>query len=106
MREVEGALLQTPTRVAGAVQASPVVANGIVYIASEGNRNTKEGLLVALDAETGEEVWQRTTKSPLFTTPIIVEDMIVVAMINDQAVLAAFDLENGDPEWSYMPILD
>jgi outer membrane protein assembly factor BamB len=90
----------------GAIQASPVVADGVVYIAAEGNRNTKEGLLVALDAETGAEIWQQTTNAPLFTTPVLVDDMIVTALNGELAVLAAFDRESGNPKWSYLPILD
>lgn len=90
----------------GAIQASPVVADGIVYIAAEGNENTEEGLLVALDAETGVEIWQRTTRASLFTTPVIVDDMIVVAMNSELAVLAAYDRVSGNPKWTYVPILD
>lgn len=103
MRQVEGDLLPVPAPVEGAVQASAVVAAGKVFIASEGNRDTGEGLLIALDAETGEEIWQRTTTASLFTTPVIVDDMIVVAMNSEQVLLSAFDLETGDPQWAYVP---
>lgn len=106
MREVQGVTQQTPVRIDGAIQASPVVADGIVYIAAEGNRNSEEGLLLALDAQTGTEVWQRTTSAPLFTTPVIVEDVIIVAMNSERVVLAAYDLESGSPQWSYLPVLD
>lgn len=106
MRQVAGTLLPTPQKVKGAVQASPVVADGRVYIASEGNRETDEGLLIALDANSGEEVWQRTVNSPLFATPVVIDDVIVVAMQSELAVLAAFDLESGDPKWTYLPVLD
>lgn len=92
--------------VEGAVQASPVVADGVVYIAAEGNVATEEGLLVALDTETGAEIWQRTTRAPLFTTPVIVDDMIVVAMNSEQAILAAYDRASGNPQWAYLPVLE
>lgn len=88
----------------GAIQASPVVADGVVYIAAEGNAATEEGLLVALNAETGAEIWQRTTRAPLFTTPVIVDNMIVVAMNSELAVLAAYDRATGTPKWSYVPV--
>jgi outer membrane protein assembly factor BamB len=93
-------------QVEGAIQASPIVADGVVYIAAEGNVDTEEGLLVALDAETGAEIWQRTTRAPLFTTPVIVDDMIVVAMNSELAVLAAYDRESGNPKWTYVPVLE
>lgn len=103
MREVENVVLQTPERFEGAIQASPVYLDGILYIASEGNRNTKEGLLVALDAETGEEIWQRTTKQPLYATPVIADDVIIVAMNREEITMTAYSLDSGDQKWSYLP---
>lgn len=104
MQEVSGVRQQLPERIDGTIQASPVVANGKVYIASEGNANSEEGLLVALDTEDGSEVWQRTTRAALFTTPVIVDDMIIVAMRHELVLLSAFDLESGEPLWSYLPV--
>lgn len=106
MRQVGGTLQQTPVTIEGAIQASPIVANDKLYIASEGNRDTKEGLLVALDRQTGEEVWQQTTQAPLFATPIIINEAIVVAMNGEQTTLSAFALETGLPQWVYVPSLD
>lgn len=103
MREVGNDVLQTPERIEGAIQASPVYFDGILYIASEGNRVTKEGLLVALDAETGEEIWQRTTKQPLYATPVIADDVIIVAMNSEEITMTAYSLDSGDQKWSYLP---
>ena len=77
--------------------------DGIVYFASLGNSETEEGLLVAMDAATGDELWQTTTPAPLFSTPIIIGDVIVVAMQSEAGILQAYELETGDPDWSYTP---
>jgi len=103
MNEVEGVVLGTPAEIKGAVQASPLVVDGVIYIASVGNEESGEGLLVALDAQTGEEIWQRTTPAPLFTTPAVVADTVVVALQSETAVLLGYDLETGAQEWSYLP---
>lgn len=103
MNEVEGVLLQIAERIEGAIQASPVYSDGILYIASEGNRVSKEGLLVALDAETGAEIWQKTTSQPLYTTPVIANDAIIVAMNSETITMIAYSLESGDQKWSYLP---
>lgn len=93
----------------GAVQASPVVANGKVFITGAGNIDTREGLLLALDEQSGEALWQCTTRAPLFTTPVIAGNHIVVAMSGELGLLAAYDLETGgedcDPE-VYLPVLE
>jgi hypothetical protein len=65
------------------VVAQPVYADGKVFIASAGDPaeqlGDRSGALVALDAETGEQLWRETTARPLFTTPVIVGDTVVVA---------------------------
>jgi outer membrane protein assembly factor BamB len=103
MREVDGVLLTAPERIEGAIQASPVFADGVLYIASEGNRVTGEGLLIALNTENGEEIWQKTTNEPLYSTPVIANDVIIVAMNREAISLIAFDLESGDQVWRYLP---
>ena len=97
-------LWEKPAQVAGPVQASPVYANGRLYIASTGDPQEEKGLLVALDADTGLQQWQQTTDAPLFTTPVIVDSVIVVALekiVDD--LLIAYDLETGNRQWSYNP---
>jgi outer membrane protein assembly factor BamB len=92
-----------PLAIKGAIQASPVVQDGVVYLASLGNSESEEGLLVAMDAANGEELWQVTTPAPLFSTPIIIGDVIVVALQSDAGVLQGYNLESGQLDWSYLP---
>ncbi|UCG22870.1 MAG: PQQ-like beta-propeller repeat protein [Chloroflexota bacterium] len=92
---------------AGYVVAQPVFADGIVYIASAGEQSVapdeRSGVLIAFDAETGDELWRATTRAPLFTTPVVVEDTIVVAQEDPQALLVYFDLESGAQTGSFAP---
>ena len=103
MNVVEGVVQNPPLEIKGAIQASPVVQDDVVYFASLGNEESEEGLLVALRATTGEELWQTTTPAPLFSDPVIVGDVIVVAMQSEVGVLQGYDLETGQQEWTYQP---
>jgi outer membrane protein assembly factor BamB len=103
MNVVAGVVQNPSLEIKGAIQASPAVKDGVVYFVSLGNSESEEGLLVAMDAATGEELWQTTTPAPLFSTPVIIGDVIIVAMQSDAAVLQAYELETGDLNWSYIP---
>ena len=84
---------------AGYVVAQPVYLNGEILIASAGDPNAptaeRTGALFAYDAASGAEVWSRTTDQPLFSTPVIAGDTIVVAQENTQALLLYFNAD-GD----------
>lgn len=90
---------------AGAVQTSPVVAEGVVYVASEGElAETPVGALTAFDAATGDQLWQQATPAPLFTTPVVVDNAVIVALQSEEAVLSAFDRESGARLWFIAPV--
>jgi outer membrane protein assembly factor BamB len=103
MNVVAGAAQNPPLEIKGSIQASPAVADGVVYFASLGNSESEEGLLVALDAATGDELWQTTTPAPLFSDPLIIGDVIVVAMQSEAGILQGYELETGQLSWSYQP---
>ena len=103
MDVVAGAIQNPPLEIKGAIQASPTVKDGVVYFASLGNEESEEGLLVAIDAANGKELWQTTTPAPLFTSPVIIGEVIVVAMQSEAGVLQGYELETGDLDWSYVP---
>ena len=103
MNVVTGVAQNPPLEIKGAIQASPVVKDDVVYFVSLGNSESDEGLLVAMDTVTGEELWQKTTPAPLFSTPVIIGDVIIVAMQSDVGILQAYELETGDLDWSYVP---
>ena len=86
MNIVAGVTQNPPLEIKGAIQASPVVQDGVVYVASLGNSESEEGLLVAMDAATGDELWQTTTPAPLFSNPVIIGNVIVVAMQSAEGI--------------------
>ncbi len=95
-----GASLWTQ-QVAGVVQASTVVANDVVYIASVITLENGDpgGLLTALSAATGVQLWQQETIMPLYTTPVLVDNTLVVAVQTADTLLIAFDAQTGVKQW-------
>ena len=87
--------------VTGPVQASPLVADGVVVIASQGDGI--QGQLTALSADSGATLWQVKTSSPIFATPVIVGDTLVVAVQSPEALLIFYNLADGVQRWVYMP---
>ncbi|MCB8927526.1 MAG: PQQ-binding-like beta-propeller repeat protein [Ardenticatenaceae bacterium] len=103
MNTVAGVAQNPPAQIKGAIQASPVVQDGVVYVASLGNEESEEGLLVALDAANGDELWQVTTPAPLFSDPVIIGEEIIIALQSEVGILQAYDLGEGRLSWSYQP---
>lgn len=84
---------------AGYIVAQPVYADGNVFIASAGDPdlapNERTGALIAFDAEDGSELWRQSTTRPLFTTPVIAGDTIVVAQDDVQTLLVYFSFDGA-----------
>lgn len=91
--------------VAGDVQTAPAVSETAVYIVSDVNAGTDEatGLLTALDVDDGGELWQQETQTPLYTTPVIVDDVVIVAVQSETALLIAFNQDTGVQAWQVGP---
>lgn len=91
-----------------AVQTSPVVADDKVYIASQGqvteaaNEEARQGSLFALSTADGQQLWKESTPAPLYTTPVVVEDAVVVVLQSDAALLIGFDRESGARLWDFL----
>jgi len=82
--------------VSGEVVASPVYANGMVVV------HTTRGDLIALDSNTGEQVWNLNNKQPKLTlrgsaTPSVSQGGIVYGRAD--GFVAAALLSNGQPLW-------
>jgi outer membrane protein assembly factor BamB len=81
--------------------ASPAVADGIVYQPLMNKRGTDRasspGFLVAMDAETGAELWRFRTRV-VESSPLIVEDTIYFGTFDDK--LHALDAASGRPRWT------
>lgn len=79
----------------GPVLGSPLVFADLVVF------GTESGSLVAVDAE-GKIKWSQTITGKLYSTPVLAGDLILVAPVEGDATLIAFD-QNGTQQWVYTP---
>jgi len=82
------------------VTAQPVYAEGKLFIASAGdpaaNPDQRTGALIAFDAETGAQLWSKSTARPLFTTPVVIGDTVVVAEEDLENLLVYFSFDGEE----------
>ena len=84
------------------MQTSPIIANGTLYVATEETTGeSPTGALTAYEAATGRQVWSEATAAPLYATPVIVGDTIVVGQQTADALLIGFDLATGQERWRF-----
>ncbi len=72
-------------------ESSPVVVDGVVYVASKKNR------LYAIDAQTGEQRWFFKTNGLLFGSPSVEGKTVIIG--TDDGDLFALDREHGYSIW-------
>ncbi|WP_254811093.1 right-handed parallel beta-helix repeat-containing protein [Natronosalvus amylolyticus] len=72
------------------------VVDGVVYV------GTDDGEVLALDADTGEELWTKELGAAVQTAPSVVDGEVYVgtASFNEDNHLYALDAANGDERWS------
>jgi glucose dehydrogenase len=72
-------------------------------------RGTRDGFLLALDADTGRLLWERAvgdaSKGETFTMPpLIFEDLVIIGPAGNEVPIkgwvGAFKLKDGDPSWA------
>ncbi|MBV8878906.1 MAG: PQQ-like beta-propeller repeat protein, partial [Planctomycetaceae bacterium] len=80
-------------KAAGAVTATPVMAEGRIYFSSA------KGGLTALDAA-GREVWKISIAPDSFTSPPLLSDGLIV-LGTGKGVLRAYEAGSGKEKWSY-----
>lgn len=90
------------------IQSAPVYRDGVLYVASgqvttEAEDGVLRGELFALKGADGSEVWRVPTPAPIFTAPVIVEDMIVVAPLAYSSLLIVYDMATGAQGWVFTP---
>jgi outer membrane protein assembly factor BamB len=88
--------------------AAPVVKDGVLFASTAGLLETeaalRTGSLIALDAITGDELWREATPTPIFTTPVFIQDTIVVTyIVNNILNLVVFDTADGSDLWTFQP---
>lgn len=80
-------------KTSGPIVASPVVADGVVYIASMGTN------LYAIDQETGKEKWSFKSRLAIASTPAVADG--VLYFVSSAGSLAALDIADGKPKWVF-----
>lgn len=75
----------------GPIVTSPVIADGVVYIAS------LDGHLHAIDQETGQEKWKFKSRMPIASTPAVQGQTLY--FVSSAGSLAALDTATGTPKW-------
>jgi outer membrane protein assembly factor BamB len=85
------------TKLDGGVAASPVAESGRVYIV------TSDGQVFARQAVENTPDWQQPLKGQLLSDPVITGDSLLVAILDGDNLLTAFDAQSGAIRWSYQP---
>jgi polyvinyl alcohol dehydrogenase (cytochrome) len=90
--------------VLGGVEATGAVAQGVVYVGSnigddESGSPTGVARLFALEASTGEILWEREVEGSIFGSPSVANG--VVYQGTQLRVMYAFDAEDGDELWRH-----
>lgn len=72
--------------------SSPAIAGNRVFV------STEDGRIVALDAGTGEGIWEYSGGSPSRATPVVAGGLVVAALRSGEAI--ALDRSSGTPVWT------
>jgi outer membrane protein assembly factor BamB len=65
--------------------ASPVISEGIVYA------GCLDGIVYAIEAETGEKLWQFDAEDSIVTSPVLMDNMLIVVV--ESGTIYVFDLD-------------
>jgi outer membrane protein assembly factor BamB len=90
----------------GPIVTSPVIADGVMYIASEGNPDSRTPLwqLTAFSTADGAELWQQSPPAGIYTTPVVVGNLVIGAMAaHSTDLLIAYEKTTGVQQWTYAP---
>lgn len=79
----------------GPITASLLVVDDQIYVATEA------GSFIALDRD-GKIVWEKTPGGKIYTTPVLSNDLILVAPYQAEFALAAYDAA-GKQAWTFTP---
>jgi eukaryotic-like serine/threonine-protein kinase len=73
-------------------RAAPSIADGVIYLAGHFN-------IMALDATTGDLIWQRDATGPVQTSPAVAGDLLYLGLL-DHRVLA-LERNSGEIRWQF-----
>ncbi len=72
--------------------------DGKIYVASG------LGVMVALDAQSGAEIWRKETRTPLHSAPVTADGRVFA--VSDDNELFAFNANTGEVIWTYQGIIE
>lgn len=78
---------------------SAKVAGGLVASYQMLYLGTENGLVIAMDAETGDLKWQQKVKGEVLASPVVDEGIVVVN--TGSGILHALDAQTGEQKWIY-----
>ena len=91
--DAESGKLNWTNSLQGAIVAAAVqVEDDLVFV-------TEDGIVSALNLEGGQS-WQRTIEGNLYTSPVVLEDKLLIGVTAGDVVITAIDF-NGNPIWTY-----
>ncbi|MEI6501719.1 MAG: PQQ-binding-like beta-propeller repeat protein [Armatimonadota bacterium] len=82
------------------VLASPVVANGVVYVGGRQNRPALQGHFVAVHADRGELIWQLDTPNEILLSPCVMGGNLLFVACHNR--LMALDTRTGASVWDFI----
>ena len=89
----------TADKLGGPIIGSPLVDADTIYVGTEVGK--KEGNLIALDTS-GNIKWKQTVSGPLYPSPRLAGDLILVAPMSADELLIAFT-KDGARQWTFVP---
>ena len=94
-------LTETP----GAVSSPPLIADGVIYVSADNwdEQTPKTGLVVALDASSGDTIWKydipRGSWGGLKADPVLASGVLYIGFFNGN--MYALDAATGTLRWSF-----
>lgn len=96
-------------QVADAIRGEPVFdqASGRLYVtgrrvANPGNVSTR-GTILALEAESYRILWEQATTEAIYTSPALLDEMLLVAPAQGTVLLQVYSAETGVKQWEFAP---
>lgn len=94
------------TAAPGPIVTSAAFSDGVIYIASEGDTESKDQqwFLTAFNLEDGTQLWQQTPVAGIYTTPVVIDNSVIGVLYGDtDELLIAYDKTSGTKQWGYTP---
>jgi outer membrane protein assembly factor BamB len=88
------------------VTATPVMRDGVLYLATAGRRGDepelRKGTVWAISAVDGSEIWSSEAPAPIQSALALTQDRVAAPLLSEEAVLVVYDLAEGERVWSYL----